>query len=62
MKYTPVDWRISNSTNLCASDRVRGGAELMRLDALRLCREVDDKAKKTQGKYDVIKPTILVHK
>src|SRR6218665_908302 len=45
-RFMPQDWLTSNQSNFCASDRVRGGAELMRLDASRLCREVCDKTNK----------------
>lgn len=47
-RYTPQDWLTSNQSGFHASDRVRAGAELMRLDATRLCREVCDKTKKNQ--------------
>ena len=48
MRYTPNDWNASNQSNYMASDRVRGGSERVRLDTNRLCREVDDKTKRTQ--------------
>lgn len=48
-RFMPQDWLTSNQSNFCASDRVRGGAELMRLDASRLCREVCDKTNKNQA-------------
>ncbi len=47
-RYTPGDWSTSNQSNYTASDRVRGGSELVRLDATRLVREADDKTKRAQ--------------
>jgi tektin-3 len=47
-RYTPNDWSCSNQSNYMASDRVRGGSERVRLDAVRLVREVDDKTQRTQ--------------
>ncbi|KAK6187735.1 hypothetical protein SNE40_005692 [Patella caerulea] len=47
-RYTPNDWSSSNQTNYMSSDRVRSGAERVRLDTIRLCRETDDKTRRTQ--------------
>ena len=47
-RYTPNDWMTSNQGNYMASDRVRSGSERVRLDTVRLCREADDKTKRTQ--------------
>lgn len=47
-RYTPNDWMTSNVSNYLASDKVRVGSERVRLDASRLCRELDDKTKGTQ--------------
>lgn len=47
-RYTPNDWSSSNQGNYLASDKVRSGAERLRLDTVRLCRETDDKTKRTQ--------------
>lgn len=47
-RYTPNDWSTSNQSNYMASDRVRSGSERVRLDTVRLCREADDKTKRTQ--------------
>jgi len=47
-RYTPNDWMSSNQSNYMASDRVRSGSERVRLDTVRLCREADDKTKRTQ--------------
>lgn len=48
-RYTPNDWSASNQSNYLASDRTRSGSERVRLDTARLCREVDDKTKRTQN-------------
>lgn len=48
-RYTPNDWCASNQSNYMSSDRVRGGSERVRLDTNRLCREADDKTKRTQN-------------
>ena len=48
-RYTPNDWMASNSANYLSSDRVRSGAERVRLDTARLVREVDDRTRSTQG-------------
>lgn len=48
-RYTPNDWLSSNHSNYMASDRVRSSAERLRLDTVRLCRETDDKTKRTQS-------------
>ncbi|KAK0049209.1 tektin-3 [Biomphalaria glabrata] len=48
-RFTPNDWMASNQGNYLASDRVRSGAERLRLDTVRLCREADDKTKRTQN-------------
>lgn len=48
-KYTPEDWQTSNSSYFSASDRSRSAAELMRMDASRVCREACDKTRKTQN-------------
>lgn len=47
-RYTPNDWSASNMGNYLASDKVRSGAERLRMDTVRLCRETDDKTKRTQ--------------
>ena len=47
-RYTPNDWMASNRSNYMSSDRVRSGSERVRQDTARLCREVDDKTKRTQ--------------
>ncbi|XP_076455488.1 tektin-3-like isoform X2 [Babylonia areolata] len=47
-RYTPNDWSASNQGNYLASDKVRSGAERLRFDTVRLCRETDDKTKRTQ--------------
>lgn len=39
-RFTPNDWMASNQGNYLASDRVRSGAERLRLDTVRLCRSV----------------------
>merc|ERR1719192_1407946 len=49
MRYTPNDWMTSNQGNFMASDRVRSGSERVRLDTVRLCREADDKTRRTQS-------------
>lgn len=48
-RFTPNDWSASNQGNYLASDRVRSGAERLRMDTVRLCRETDDKTKRTQS-------------
>lgn len=48
-RYSPRDWMNSNHTNYLSSDRVRTAAERLRLDTVRLCKETDDKTKRTQG-------------
>jgi len=48
-RYTPNDWSASNQGNYLASDRVRSSAERLRFDTVRLCRETDDKTKRTQS-------------
>ncbi|CAH1794446.1 unnamed protein product [Owenia fusiformis] len=48
-RYTPNDWMRSNSANYQASDRVRSGAERLRFDTARLCRETDEKTKRAQA-------------
>lgn len=47
-RYTPNDWSASNQGNYLTSDRVRSNAERLRLETLRLCRETDDKTRRTQ--------------
>ncbi|XP_046359629.1 tektin-3-like isoform X1 [Haliotis rufescens] len=47
-RYTPNDWSSSNQSNYLSSDRVRSGAERLRFDTVRLCRETDDKTRRTQ--------------
>ncbi|KAK7112720.1 hypothetical protein V1264_012128 [Littorina saxatilis] len=47
-RFTPNDWASSNQGNYLASDRVRAGAERLRLDTVRMCRETDDKTKRSQ--------------
>jgi len=47
-RFTPNDWSASNQGNYLASDKVRSGAERLRMDTVRLCRETDDKTKRTQ--------------
>lgn len=48
-RYTPNDWMNSNQGNYLSSDRVRSTAERLRLDTIRLCRETDDKTRRTQS-------------
>lgn len=48
-RYTPKDWECSNQTNYYTSDYLRNGAERLRLDTMRMCKEADDKTKKTQS-------------
>jgi len=48
-RYTPNDWNASNQSNYMSSDRVRSGSERVRLDTVRLCREADDKTRRTQS-------------
>ncbi len=48
-RYTPNDWVLSNQSNFMASDRVRSGAERVRLDTVRLVREVDDRTRRAQS-------------
>ena len=47
-RYTPKEWESSNQTNYYTSDHLRIGAERLRLDTMRMCKEVDDKTKRTQ--------------
>lgn len=47
-RYTPNDWMNSNLGNYTVSDRVRSNAERFRFDTVRLCRESDDKTRRTQ--------------
>ena len=47
-RYTINDWKSSNQSNYKASDRVRGGSELLRLEANRLSHETDEKTKMAQ--------------
>ncbi|XP_064627479.1 tektin-3-like isoform X1 [Lineus longissimus] len=48
-RYTPNDWKQSNSAHYLGSDRVRSSAERLRFDTVRLCRETDDKTKRSQS-------------
>ncbi|XP_041364582.1 tektin-3-like isoform X2 [Gigantopelta aegis] len=48
-RYTPNDWMSSNQTNYLSSDNVRSGAERLRFDTVRLCRETDDKTRRAQS-------------
>lgn len=48
-RFTPNDWMASNQGNYLASDRVRGGAERLRMESVRLCSEYDDKTKRAQA-------------
>ena len=48
-RYTPSDWSASNQSNFMASDRVRSGSELVRLDSSRLVREADDRTTRAQN-------------
>ncbi|CAI9718851.1 Hypothetical predicted protein [Octopus vulgaris] len=48
-RYTPNEWAASNNANYNTSDYVRHGAERLRLNTLRTCKEVDDKTSRTQG-------------
>ncbi|CAL1531645.1 unnamed protein product [Lymnaea stagnalis] len=48
-RFTTNDWMASNQGNYLASDRVRGGSERLRMDTMRLCKEYDDKTKRTQA-------------
>ncbi|PAA89202.1 hypothetical protein BOX15_Mlig003606g3 [Macrostomum lignano] len=47
-RYTPNDWMSANLSNYSVSDRVRGNAERIRYDTLRLCREGEDRTKRAQ--------------
>ena len=48
-RFTLNDWNSANVGNYIASDKVRSGAEKVRLDAVRLCREANDKTTRTQN-------------
>lgn len=48
-RYTPNDWTSSSLSNYMASDRVRSGAERLRMDTSRLVKEVDDRTKLAQN-------------
>ena len=48
-RYTPNDWSKSNQSNYLLSDRVRTAGERLRMDTVRMCRETDDKTKRTQA-------------
>ncbi|CAE1329544.1 TEKT3 [Acanthosepion pharaonis] len=47
-RYTPKEWECSNQNNYYTSDHLRTGAERLRFDTMRMCKEVDDKTKRTQ--------------
>ena len=46
-RYMPSDWENSNQATYNTSDYLRNGAERLRLDTLRLCKETD--ARRTQS-------------
>ena len=48
-RFTLNDWNAANSGNYVASDKVRSSAERVRMDAVRLCREANDKTTRTQN-------------
>jgi len=48
-RFSLNDWNAANVTNYTASDKARCGAEKVRLDAARLCREANDKTTRTQN-------------
>ena len=48
-RFSPNDWANSNQSNYLASDKTRSTAERLRFDTVRLCRETDDKTKRTQS-------------
>lgn len=48
-RFTPNDWQNSNQSNYLVSDKTRSAAERLRFDTVRLCRETDDKTKRTQS-------------
>jgi len=48
-RFTLTDWNAANVGNYVASDKARSGAERIRLDAVRLCREANDKTTRTQN-------------
>ena len=43
-RYTPKDWYNAQMTNYLASDKVRGAAERLRADSIRLAREKDEQS------------------
>ena len=51
-RYTPKDWYQTQMNNYLASDKVRGAAERLRSDTLRLAREKEDLAKRNQQESD----------
>lgn len=48
-RYTHNDWLASNQGNYMASDRVRSGAERLRMDSTRLSHEYSERSKRTQS-------------
>jgi len=48
-RFSLNDWNTANVTNYVASDKARSSAERVRLDAVRLCREANDKTTRTQN-------------
>lgn len=48
-RFSPNDWANSNQSNYLVSDKTRSAAERLRFDTVRLCRETDDKTKRTQS-------------
>ena len=47
-KFTPDDWKTAGRATYSASDRARSAAELLRMDATRVCRDVIDRTAKSQ--------------
>ncbi|XP_014788021.1 tektin-3 isoform X2 [Octopus bimaculoides] len=47
--YTPNEWERFNQNNYFTSDYLRSGAEKLRLDTARMCKEADEKTQRTQS-------------
>ncbi|ESN98160.1 hypothetical protein HELRODRAFT_187311 [Helobdella robusta] len=47
-RYTPTDWNICNVVNGVVTEKVVAGSEELRGNATRLCKELDDKTRRTQ--------------
>ncbi|XP_036360810.1 tektin-3 [Octopus sinensis] len=47
--YTPNEWERFNQSNYFTSDYLRSGAEKLRLDTARMCKEADEKTQRTQS-------------